>query len=327
MTQRTGYSTHLWGAIVLLLLSSLAPAQPAHAGRLGHYFAGSFNIRDYILPDKGVYAAVYGIYYDSGSLRNASGNEISSVTIAGRTVTVDTDLSLYSVVPTVLWNTGWTILGAEYGLYGSVPFGGPSLAVALETETGFGVDLDESNFGLQDLFVQPIWLRWKWKDFDLSGGVGFYAPSGEFEQGGADNLGLGFWTVQLQLAGAYYFLDRATAIVVAGTYEINTKQEDTDITPGQRFTLNYGVSQYLPAGPGLVELGILGYSQWQVTHDDGSAVRPFHQNLDQVHAIGAQLGYAVPQWRLAVTAKYLYEYYAESRFRGQVVTLSAGYQF
>ena len=132
---------------------------------------------------------------------------------------------------------------------------------------------------------------------------------------------------QFQLAGAYYLLERATAIVVAGTYEIHTEQEDTDITPGQRFTLNYGVSQFLPAGPGLVELGILGYSQWQVTHDDGSQVRPFNQDLDQVHAIGAQVGYAIPKWRLAVTAKYLYEYYAESRFRGKVATLSVGYQF
>ena len=327
MTRRTGYSRPLWGAVVFLLLAGLPPERLAHAGELGHYFAGSFNIRDYILPDKGVYAAVYGVYYGSSSLRDARGNEISSISIAGRTVTVDTELSLYSIAPTAIWNTGWTILGAEYGLYGYVPFGGPSLGVTLGTETGFGVDVDESNFGLQDLFVQPLSLRWRWKDFDLSGSVGFYAPSGEFEPGAPDNLGLGFWTVQFQLAGAYYFLERATAIVVAGTYEIHTEQEDTDITPGQRFTLNYGVSQYVPAGPGLVELGILGYSQWQVTHDDGSGVRPFNQNLDQVHAIGAQLGYAVPKWRLAVTAKYLYEYYAESRFRGQVATLSVAYQF
>jgi hypothetical protein len=295
MTQRTGYSTHLWGAIVLLLLSSLAPAPPAHAGDLSHYFPGSFNIRDYILPDKGVYAAVYGIYYGSSTLRDANGNKISSVTIAGRTVTVDTDLNLYSIVPTLLWNTGWTILGAEYGMYGSVPFGGPSLGVALETETGFGLNADTSNFGLQDLFVQPLWLRWRWANADLSGGVGFYAPSGQFEAGKVNSLGLGFWTAQFQLAGAYYFLERATAVVVAGTHEVNTEQQDTDITPGQRFTLNYGVSQYLPAGPGLVELGILGYSQWQVTHDSGSQVRPFNQNLDQVHAVGAQLGYAVPK--------------------------------
>jgi hypothetical protein len=76
-----------------------------------------------------------------------------------------------------------------------------------------------------------------------------------------------------------------------------------------------------------VELGLLGYSQWQVTHDEGSDVSSFNRDLDQVHAIGGQVGYAIPKWRVGVTLKYLYEYYAEARFRGQVATLSVGYQF
>jgi hypothetical protein len=46
-----------------------------------------------------------------------------------------------------------------------------------------------------------------------------------------------------------------------------------------------------------------------------------------VHGIGAQIGYAIPTWRLAVIAKYLYEYYAEARCRGQAATLSIAYQF
>jgi hypothetical protein len=154
-----------------------------------------------------------------------------------------------------------------------VPFGGPSLGVALSTPTGSGIDADTSTFGLQDLYGQPVWLGWKWPNVDLAASVGVYAPSGRFEAGAADNLGLGFWTVQFQIGAAYYLLQNATAIVLAGTYEINTAQEDVDFTPGQSFTLNYGVSQYLPAGPGLVELGVLGYSQWQVTQDSAAGRR------------------------------------------------------
>ena len=44
---------------------------------------------------RGVFAAVYTIYCTSDSLRNAGGDDISSVSLAGRTVNVDTDLSLY----------------------------------------------------------------------------------------------------------------------------------------------------------------------------------------------------------------------------------------
>jgi hypothetical protein len=48
---------------------------------------------------------------------------------------------------------------------------------------------------------------------------------------------------------------------------------------------------------------------------------------DQLHAVGAQLGYAVPQGWLPAAVEYLYQYYAEDRFRGQELTLTVGYQF
>ena len=92
MKRGTGLSTRFR---ILVVFGLLAAVGPAYAGQLGHYFPGSFNIRDYVMPDKGVYAAVYTIYCTSDSLRNAGGDDISSVSLAGRTVNVDTDLSLY----------------------------------------------------------------------------------------------------------------------------------------------------------------------------------------------------------------------------------------
>jgi hypothetical protein len=296
------------------------------AGELGHYVLSLFNVRDLVMLAKGVYGALYGLYYTSNDLMDANGDEIRSVIIRGRRISVDVDLHLYSIAPAVLWNTGFKLLGADYGLLAALPFGGPSIQAALALSPELGIEADESSFGLQDLFIQPLWLGWHWPNADLNIGYGFYAPSGKFTQGDPDNLGLGFWTHQFQLAGAYYFLKRATALVMAMTYEIHTNKQDVDITPGSNFSLNYGVSQFLPAGPGLLELGVLGYSQWQVTDDDGADAR--NQDVhDQVHAIGAQLGYAVPRWRLGLAMKYLYEYYAADRFRGHTLTWSFGYQF
>jgi hypothetical protein len=297
------------------------------AGELGHYVPGLLNIRDTILPPKGLYAAVYNYYYTADDFRDANGNKAGTVTgPGGRTVTLDVDVDAYSIAPAILWNPGFKILGAEYGVFAPIPFGGPSIQVHLASQTGAGIEADDSAFGLQDIYVQPLWLAWRWSQFDLMAGYGFTAPTGSFKQGDPDNLGLGFWTQQLQVAGALYFLQKATAIVVAATYEFNSEKEDVDITPGQRFSLNYGVSQFLPLGPGLIELGILGYSQWQTTDDSGSAATNPSVH-DQIHGIGAQVGYAVPQWRLSAAAKYLYQYYAEDRFRGQEFTLSIGYQF
>ena len=204
--------------------------------------------------------------------------------------------------------------------------GSPSVQTAVSLGPDLGLEVDESAFGLQDLYIQPLWLGWHWPNADLNVAYGFYAPSGRFEQGDPDNLGLGFWTHQFQLGAAYYFLKRATALVLAMTYEIHQNKEDVDIRPGSNFALNYGVSQYLPAGPGLVEVGVLGYNQWQVTDDKGSDARNGDVH-DQIHGVGAQLGYAIPQWRLGMALKYLYEYYAEDRFRGHTLTGSIGYQF
>jgi hypothetical protein len=226
----------------------------------------------------------------------------------------------------VLWNTGWKALGADYGLIATLPFGGPSIQAALALRPELGIEADESAFGLQDLYIQPLWLGWHWPNADLNVAYGFYAPSGRFEQGDPGNLGLGFWTHQFQLGGAYYFLKRATAMVMAMTYEIHHNKDGVDIRPGSHLSLNYGVSQFLPAGPGLLEVGVLGYSQWQVTDDNGADARNPDVH-DQLHGIGAQLGYAIPKWHLAFATKYLYEYYAEDRFRGHALTWSVAYQF
>ena len=40
-------------------------------------------------------------------------------------------------------------------------------------------------FGLSDMFVQPIWLGWNRKNWDFATGYGFYAPIGEYKQLGS----------------------------------------------------------------------------------------------------------------------------------------------
>ena len=63
----------------------------------------------------------------------------------------------------------------------------------------------------------------------------------------ADNIGLGFWTHQLQGAVTWYpWAHKATAVLAALTYEIHGDKEDFDLTPGQNLTWNWGISQFLP---------------------------------------------------------------------------------
>jgi hypothetical protein len=98
------------------------------AGELGHYAPALFNIRDFIMPAQGVYGALYGAYYIPNDFRNRHGDEVDAVTIRGRRLALDVDLDLYSIAPAVLWNTGWKVIGADYGMIGTLPFGSPERA-------------------------------------------------------------------------------------------------------------------------------------------------------------------------------------------------------
>ncbi|MGH8659772.1 MAG: SphA family protein [Gammaproteobacteria bacterium] len=197
-------------------------------------------------------------------------------------------------------------------------------------DSGLSTTLDaDTGFGIGDLFVQPVWLGWGGKHYDVSAGYGFYAPTGE------EGIGLEFWTHQFQLAGAWYpFEHRGTAVTLAGTYEIQSEMEDKDLTPGDRVSLNWGVSQCLPLDKEqawLAELGASGYSQWQVEKDSGSDV-PQILNVqlnakDEIHAAGLQAGLTFVPWKTALTIRYQWEFGAEAQFEGEnlVVTLEKGF--
>ena len=64
---------------------------------------------------------------------------------------------------------------------------------------------------------------------------------------------------QFQATGAWYpWEDRRMAVMVGGTYELGHERQDRDLTPGGRFTINWGISQYLPLKKDLTLLAELG---------------------------------------------------------------------
>jgi len=95
------------------------------------------------------------------------------------------------------------------------------------------------------MLVIPVGLSWELERTDLSFFYGFVAPTGTYETGSDANLGLGFWTRQFQGFGYLYPAEgKSTAIMLGLTYELNSKIKDADLTPGNRFSLEWGISQY-----------------------------------------------------------------------------------
>jgi hypothetical protein len=301
-------------------LTLASATSPAGAGKLGHFAPAIANIRDYLVPAPGVYYLQYNYYYTTNALKDRDGDRVDSITgPLGNPIQVETQLDVGVFAPTLAWVPDLEVLGGHWGAFVSAPFQNPGVQVALQTVTDFGVDVDDSSFGLGDVFVQPLWLGWGGKHWDAMFGYGVYAPTGRYEGGETDNLGLGFWTNQLQAGGAWYpFENRGTALVLVGTYEIHGNIEDADVTPGDRVTLNWGVSQYLPATPDqrwLFEVGVAGSSQWEIEEDRGDDVRPF-STRDRVHAAGLQFGLVQTKWEASVTLRWQHEFDARARFEG-----------
>ncbi len=158
---------------------------------------------------------------------------------------------------------------------------------------------------------------WSFPRLEVTAGYGFDAPTGKYEGGATDNVGLGFWEHQIQNALRIH-LDRedTLSLILASTFEIAHDKEDADITPGAHWTLNWGVRKNFFGN--WTQFAVLGYDTWQITSDHGDdAPPPESRHLDRVHAAGFQIG--IP--KLGLAAKYMHEFEARDRFEGQVVTV------
>ncbi|HLX72483.1 MAG TPA: transporter [Verrucomicrobiae bacterium] len=333
--------------MVLIVAAAAAIFTFAHAGEIGHFNGGIMDIRDYFMPDPGIYGIVYNYYYFSDRLNNGNGDKISSVTVKTPggpvPVNVNVDIDLYALIPAIIWISPYKILGGKFGGYIAPSFANDSLEADLSIANRAGGSVQNSSFGVGDLYVQPVWLGWAEKHWDFSLAYGFYAPVGKYNTrnvalpGGANvtvesknNLGLGFWTQQVQAGIAWYpMTNKATAVTAVGTYEYNSEKEDFDIRPGQMFTVNWGVSQYLPLRKNhelLLEVGPAGYDSYQITDSTGGNALT-DTPKSRVHAAGGQLGLVYVPWNAFLTFHGFCEYSAISRFQGASIGINLGIKF
>ncbi len=300
--------------------------RPALAGELGHYMPGVASIRDFVVPDEpGLYYLQYNVYYTADKYKDRNGDTVDELSLGPVTVDVEADIDIIALQPVFIWVSSWKVFGARYAASVGIPMMNTSVQAALSTQTRFGAEIDEDQWGLGDIYIKPVWLGWNSKHFSISLGYGFYTPTGKYDDDDVDNTGLGFWTHEFQASVTWFpWEHQGTAVAVTGIYEVHGEKNGVDITPGDRFTMEYGLSQYLPVNKAqtlLANLGITGYSQWQVDEDSGSDVIEALNTKDEIHAIGGEIGLAYVPWNASVVFRYLSEYDAEARFEGEIYTI------
>jgi hypothetical protein len=319
-----------------------------YAGEIGHFSPGGYNIRDFSLPDPGLYWGAYNYGYRTTRANDANGNKIGSLTLTGpgnqtTTLNLNVDISAYAFSPFVLWVSAKKVLGAKYGGILNPAFSNANINGLLSLGNRTGRSVSAGEFNIADTYVQPVWLDWTGKHYDVAYGYGFYIPTGSYKATtvilpvvgpvhtlSAGNTGYGFWTNQNQ--GALYIYpwsDQRLAIENVLTWEIHRKKRNFDITPGQNVTWNWGVSEYLPLTKDeslLLELGPTGYGSFQVSDDSGADAANVGVH-DSVHAVGAQVGATSVKRMISLTFSWLHEYHSVDRFQGNSLSLNFSARF
>ena len=278
----------------------------SHGQFSGHYPSGVEGVKGASVPPPGIYLRDYNLIYHAERLPGGPGG---------------VDTTVYVNAPRLIWMTDWKILGADYGMDLIVPFGFSSLEIG-------DLGVRDSYFGLYDIQFEPLLLGWHFDRVDVGAGYAIWAPTGDSPRlsrvppRDLANLGKGFWSHMLTAGATVYFdKEKTWALSALNRYEIHHECEESDVTTGNSYTLEWGLSKTVA---GTWDIGISGYFQQQTTEDSG---RGAAGGLDSIVGIGPEVSVAFPKLNLNASLRWLHELGAEGRTEGDTVTLTVTRRF
>jgi hypothetical protein len=310
----------------LLTLFLLTGALPLRAQQKPQWMPGQIGLNAGILPSPGFTYANITINYSAGRFNNPSGTAIP----------VTGDYDVWAVENAFYYVPDLKVLRGNLGMMLLLTPASGSLAADIQTQNPGIPNLSAvaGGSGLADLLIEPIGIGWHLKRADIQVTEAMMLPTGRYTPGATDNVGTGYFGNHL-LAGetVYITKNKATSANLFTDWEVHGGRQGTNgtnKTPGQAFTMEWGLGQILPIKKNfsqLLQLGLVGYDQWQVTANGGTvpigstnltipaSTLPYYS----VHAIGGQGTYILPMKNLAFYVKGYHEYTAYSHFVGTTI--------
>ena len=309
--------------LVLMLVGLTLPAtsQIVSPMQTGHYTPAAQGIRDLATPIPGFFPIWYNMYATSNTFVDVDGNEITNLKQVfphAPDVNIAYDVEAFASIPMFFWASDEIPFLGNAHYMGGLSLNYVSMKASVRTQrkglildTTFTRSGEGTMSGFSDMFFLPLGLSWSMEKADVTLTYGFAAPTGRFDIDARDNIGLGFWTHQFQGFGYYYPVEgRSTAIMVGLTYEMNGEIKGASMTPGNRFSLEYGISQYLSER---FELGAQGGHNWQITDDSGDDVYWDATRHDRKSTVAFYANYWPWLGKFAVALKYGFDYGARGR--------------
>ena len=297
-------------SITLLLLVSFS----AFGQERGQYIPGTAGLNSGMQTPEGVTYANFFFWYPASKFKDQNGD----------TAPINFDLDLLVDVNLLAYTTKAKFLGATYGMAVALPIVNSPVSLP---RLGAGI----SPTGLGDLYVEPINLGWKRKKADVKFAYGFVAPTGRFDSAGTETTTTDFWGHQLTFATtAYLDKTKLTQFSISSNFEFHHKKRHEDLKVGNNMTLEAGLGKIFVKNQGkqLIQFGLIGYAEFQLTNDSGTAVPVLTaNNKDRVFALGPEFGVILPTKKFNFVARVLPEFGARNRTQGVTVVLGIGKTF
>jgi hypothetical protein len=313
------------GFLLALFLLNWAP--PLRGQQKPQWMPGQVGLNAGILPSPGFSYANISVNYRSGAFNGPNG---SAIPVTG-------NYNVWAVENLFYYVPDLKVLHGNIGMILLLTPATGSLAADLATQNPGIPNLSTvaGGSGMADTFVTPIAIGWHLKRADIQLWEGLLFPTGRYEPGATNNVGTGYFGNHV-IAGetVYITKNKGTSANLFTDWEVHGERAgtgSTNKTPGQAFTMEWGLGQVLPLKKNfsqLLQLGLVGYDQWQVTPNGGTvpigstnltipaSTLPFYS----VHSIGGQATYILPAKNLTFYFKGYHEYTAYSHFVGNTFT-------
>lgn len=304
----------------------LGGASSALAQQKGQWVPGQLGLNAGVIPDPGITYANMPLNYSASRLNDSNGNRLTQ-NVTG-TYSFWVDENIFYFVPKQKF------LGGYFMPYVALNYASGEVVANI---TGTSLNTGGGGSGFADMYVQPLNLGWHLKRADVNAGYAFSAPTGRYTAGASDNVGSGYWGNNITSGTTFYITkDKGTSANLATDWEVHGQRQAastpagqfSNITPGQAFTDEWGVGQVLPLKKDfsrLLQLGLVGYDQWQVSSNGGTViVAGIPVNASNIpyysaHGIGFQSNLILPAKDLAAFFKFYDEYSAKARPQGRTI--------
>ncbi|SEA71554.1 Uncharacterized conserved protein [Desulfuromusa kysingii] len=293
-------------ALLTLLLSPFTAAFAATSG--SHYPFGAEGVLAGSVPPPGYHYRVYNTWTNPTQMNDNNGDDSG----------LDFDADIFVSVHRFIHVTDIKIFGADFLYNVLVPLVSKDVNIA-----DYHIS-DSKSLSVGDIVFEPFALAWHGKRWDAALGLAVIAPTGEYDVDEAASPGLGYWSGMLTLGGTYFFDDHRSLSISAATRTlVHTEQDDTGVTPGSEFVIEYGLGKEIKLNDKfLVRPGISGSAYWQLEDDSEDGPGTVASERKEAMSLGLEMNIMHLPTLMQANLRVLREFEAKNTSEGSQIVLT-----